>query len=53
MTPKTETEKLIENMKIYRQGYDNGRLDGINSLQRIIEQICLDINEIKNLLKLK
>ena len=48
---KPETEEMLKNMEAYRQGYEQGRTDGIKSFQRIIEKICIDINEIKEKIK--
>jgi len=46
-----DTNDMIKNMEAYRQGYEQGRTDGIKSFQRVIERICIDINEIKEKIK--
>ena len=47
-----DVDKLIKDMEAYRQGYEQGRTDGIKNFERIIENICIDIDDIKKHFKI-
>ena len=46
-----DVTKILQNMEAYRQGYQEGRVNVIKGFQKVLERICLDIDEIKELLK--